>query len=310
VCVRVLVTGADGFVGSHVSSELAAAGHEVIGTTFVRAPGENELRLDLTAPHSLASLPKVDVVVHAAGVVDAGAGVHQMRRVNVDGTRHLVTWARDQRVSHFVHLSSVAVYGPLTMGEGRGEQTARMGERLGVPYMRTKAAAERVVENGRVPYSILRPPAVVGRGDTVISRAAVAAIQAGAVPLVSGARLSREVSLVSAAGLAVMVRKTIAAGPLWTAVHATGPSRPLSGVLEAYADALGLPLQFRRFSWPEVLLRGADSGFLWLVVSGRFGQSYQQGVGGRVFGSAPDISLDLAITEAVSGLQRQGARIS
>lgn len=314
VAVRVLVTGADGFVGSRVSTELSAAGYEVIGTTYVRAPAANELHVDLASDRSLAdlskALPKIDVIVHAAGVVDASAGLHQMRRVNVDGTRHMVEWARARRVSHFVHMSSVAVYGPLTMGEGRGEQTARLGERLGVSYMRTKAAAEAIVENGRVPYSILRPPAVVGRGDTVISRAAVAAIQAGAIPLVAGARTDRAVSLVSVGALATMVRKVIAAGPLWTAVHATGPSRPLSGVLETYASALGLPLQFRRFSWPEVLLRGGDSGFLWLVVSARFGQSYQEGVGGRIFGSAPDPSLESAIAEAVSGLQLNGARIS
>jgi nucleoside-diphosphate-sugar epimerase len=179
---HVLVTGADGFIGGHVARALSSVGHTVTGVVYGRAAGEGEVRVDLTVPEQLSALPHgVDAVVHAAGVVDPRAA-HAMAAVNVGGTAALTAWSRAQRVGHFVQLSSVAVYGPLVLGRDRSEEAPRLGLALGLPYMRTKARAERVVAAAQVPYTLIRPPAVLGPGDTVITPGFVAALTGAGIP--------------------------------------------------------------------------------------------------------------------------------
>ena len=122
--MRILVTGADGFIGSHVATALAEAGHVVLSIVYGRAPEQGELRIDLARPDALRQLPDdVEAVVHAAGAVDGHASYARMYAANVRTTELLAGWASLRKVAHFVHLSSVAVYGPLALGEERDERT-------------------------------------------------------------------------------------------------------------------------------------------------------------------------------------------
>jgi len=108
--MRVLLTGSDGFISATLSRDLRQAGHQVIGTCYFRAPGGNEVYLDLTDPKSLDNLPPspFDAIVHTAGIVDQRAPRKLMIAVNAEGTKQLAFWAKANGAPHFIYLSSPA----------------------------------------------------------------------------------------------------------------------------------------------------------------------------------------------------------
>lgn len=305
--MKILVTGADGFLGGHLVRGLETE-HEVIGTVFTRPPREREVRVDLTRRDQLERLPKdVELVVHAAGMVDGYAPYRAMFAANVTATDQLARWAHARGVLHFVHISSVAVYGPLALGEERGEDTPRLGYALGLPYMRTKARSERVVEQSGLPYTLVRPPAVVGLGDTVISRGFFDALRAGALPWVPGASDARRVSLVSADGLVDVVRRLCVRGPLRCALHAVDFELTFGELAEVYARVLGLPLRHAASSWLSAVRSRNEVGVSWLIASSRFGQHYQRDRLVSELGYQPTVRLDLAVEQGLSSLQGGGS---
>jgi nucleoside-diphosphate-sugar epimerase len=167
-----VVTGANGFVGSRVCAALVERGATV--RAVVRRPG--------TAPDLEGVVEQVgefsDPGVAAEVVQDAYAAVttvHPMgtdretqHRVGVEGTPVLARAARDAGVSRLVHLSTAGVY-DRSPGVGDVDETAPLvGDTAGV-YAVTKrdtdAALARVDGLTRV---LLRPPAILGAGDTSI----------------------------------------------------------------------------------------------------------------------------------------------
>lgn len=301
--MRVLLTGADGFIGGHLARGLVAAGHVLVSAVYGRAARSGEVHVDLTRPSSLSGLPEgIEGVINAAGIVDPSASA-RMFAVNLGGTRNLLRWARTQGVRHFVQLSSVAVYGPLLLGEQRNERTPRLGAALGLPYMRSKALAERAVEQAGVPYSLLRPPAVLGPGDTVLSAGFHGALSRSGVPMVAGASPSRRVSLSLVEGLVETVARVLERGPLGGAIHAVDAELTLGELAELYAAGLGRPCNFARSSWLEVARRKDDAGFAWLVASARFGQHYSRELQLRMLGAGPVLDLESAVLAGLSGLQ-------
>jgi nucleoside-diphosphate-sugar epimerase len=162
----VSVTGATGFLGSHIALELMARGWSV--RAIVR-PGNakplpagvavHEAALDRAA--LTAAIGGCDVVVHAAGLTRA-PGDRSFRAVNVDGTRAVVAAANDAG-ARLVHISSLAAIGP-----GTPERPAHEDDRPQpvTAYGRSKLASEAVVRSeARVPWTILRPSAVYGPND-------------------------------------------------------------------------------------------------------------------------------------------------
>ena len=149
----ILLTGATGFVGRHLCRALARAGHQV--TSLVRSipQADDELARhstlvtgELRDPFSLAAaLAKVDLVIHAAGVVSSRPDL--LTDVNVIGTRHLVDACRRLGVRRFIFFSSAAVLMPPS------------------PYGQSKRSAETIVEQGGLDATILRPAQIYGEGD-------------------------------------------------------------------------------------------------------------------------------------------------
>lgn len=308
--MRTLVTGADGFLGSHLVRALTSAGHEVFGAVFARPAGAREVRVDLTQPEQLRALPDgIEAIVHAAGSVDARLSSAQLFAVNTRATEHVLAWAKRSVLRHFVHISSVAVYGPCTLGERRSERTPRLGALLGLPYMRSKARAEQAIERSGVPYTLLRPPVVLGARDTVISRGYYDALCGEGIPLAPGARLSHRVSLCAAEGLSALVARVLEHGPLCEAVHAVDAELTFAELSTHYARALNRPLRYTQVSTREALRRRNDVGFAWLVASSRFGQHYSRERLVRQLGYRSEVSLESAIESGLSGLQGGGERL-
>ena len=171
---RVFLTGAGGFVGSHVLRELLAAGYDVTALQHSRHPeaskgaGHN-LRIvqgDLEDVGAFAkTLDGCRYVVHCAALYSfAPPDRPRMHRVNVAGTASLAEAARVAGVERFVLTSSSATLGPVRGNRVRDENDwAPDGASEG--YHHSKLEQERAAFAGRVPAIALLPTAPVGPGD-------------------------------------------------------------------------------------------------------------------------------------------------
>jgi nucleoside-diphosphate-sugar epimerase len=175
--MKALVTGATGFIGSHVADKLLSKGYEV--RCIVRKSSnlrwlENkpiELgNASLDDKESLKSaLKDIDIVFHVAGLTFA-KNYDEFLKGNRDGTRNLLE-AIDEtqtKISRFLHVSSQTVAGPSDALEN--PKTEDMPPKPLTSYGKSKKAAEDEVHKfkGKIPYTIVRAPAVFGPRDTAI----------------------------------------------------------------------------------------------------------------------------------------------
>jgi nucleoside-diphosphate-sugar epimerase len=115
--MRVLLTGASGFVGGYLAPALVEAGHEVFA--LVRDPGSyaapdavRAVEADLESPLDEASLPEVDAVAHFAQAnVPFPDQAPSLYRVNTGSTLELLDFARRTGAERFLYASSASVYG-------------------------------------------------------------------------------------------------------------------------------------------------------------------------------------------------------
>jgi len=165
--VRVVaVTGATGFIGSHVVRRLAARGDRVIAFGRRAAPEFGDLSavtyLRWALPDALTDPPEVDAVVHCAGTVTDWGPESVFTQVNVEGTKRVLrTFAGARR---FVHLSTASVYDP-RRPKHHVKEDAPYSDRYLNEYARSKMLAEIAVREARTDAVILRPHAVYGLGD-------------------------------------------------------------------------------------------------------------------------------------------------
>jgi UDP-glucose 4-epimerase len=166
--MRVLVTGASGFLGAQLVPALAHGGHEVFAAVrdASRAPADGTpVVVDLERPLEEADLEPVDAIVHLAQAnVPIPEGTRELFRVNTASTLELLDWGRRTGVERFVYASSGSVFG---LGEGTvTEDTLRRSDDL---YAVTKEVAERLVDSYAPSYrstAILRPFAPYGPTQT------------------------------------------------------------------------------------------------------------------------------------------------
>lgn len=173
-CPKALITGANGFVGSHLADRLAELGYDLSFLLRTTSNLDNIEHLqyrslfgDLLTPASLEeAVADVDYIFHPAGLVKARSA-EEFHRINAGGTENLLTALvrNNSNIKRFVFISSQAAAGPC---RDRVPKTESDPATPVSDYGRSKLAAEKVVQrfSDKVPATIIRPPAIFGPRDT------------------------------------------------------------------------------------------------------------------------------------------------
>jgi dihydroflavonol-4-reductase len=173
---RTLVTGATGFIGSHVARLLVGRGDEVVVTVRPRSPLEQldgldvrQVRADILDRRAVRrAMAGVERVFHVAGTSDLRASRAQVFSIAVEGTRIVLEEALRAGVQRVVQTSSAGAIGPARGGRNADETTAWEAGRYSIPYLDAVHEAEtvalRMVARG-LPLVIVNPTHVLGAGD-------------------------------------------------------------------------------------------------------------------------------------------------
>ncbi len=172
--MKLLVTGANGFVGQALCCEAIARGIEVRGATrqsCALPAGVEPVVLDLEDANWTQALQGVDAVIHLAARVhvmqdDSTDPVAEFRRVNVAGTAHLARVAAAAGVQRFVFVSSIKVNGEATDGIRRfsASDTPDPRDNYGVSKWEAEQALHSIAAETGLEIVIGRPPLVYGAG--------------------------------------------------------------------------------------------------------------------------------------------------
>lgn len=165
---NILITGANGFIGTHLHTALHNAGHTVIAavrTSSSLTPNTIETG-DLASFNSWEqALHNIDTVIHLAGrahQTDKHAANNDaaFQQANVVTTQRLLHACKQHHVKRFIFLSTIAVAG-YDSGDTPFSSTTYAPFN---PYSRSKAEAEACVQASSLDYSIVRIPLVYGAG--------------------------------------------------------------------------------------------------------------------------------------------------
>jgi len=263
--MRVLVTGASGFIGKSLCRELLARGHSVRAAVRAPAPPGNIGLQQAIIPDIAASFDRgalvegIDTVVHLAAIAHRNASDSELHRVNVDAATRLAE-AAIGTIRRFVFLSSVKVNGE-DSGDGSCSETDAL--RPEDAYGRAKRDAElaltEVAARGGMELVVIRPPLVYGPGVRGNFLRLLRWVDSG-LPLPFAAVFNRR-SLIFvdnlADGIVCCVEHPDARGPILLS-DAESVSTP--ELIARIARALGRPARLFHVSPALLRLAGALSG--------------------------------------------------
>ncbi|MFQ5565555.1 MAG: NAD-dependent epimerase/dehydratase family protein [Paracoccaceae bacterium] len=196
--MNVLVTGANGFIGSNLCDRLIRSRDSVTGLvrtssdlSFVENLAPLELRTgDITDRDSLrAALDDVSVVYHVAGYSKDWGSWKIFRENNVEGVRNVIETARECGVRRVVHVSSVSVYG--FPGKTGVTEDAPFIARPDDRYVTTKTEGERLAmsyHGNGLEVTVIRPAGVYGPNDRTTTAQMAPAMLDGKFGYVDGGR--------------------------------------------------------------------------------------------------------------------------
>jgi uncharacterized protein YbjT (DUF2867 family) len=243
--LRVLVTGATGFVGRGVVRALRAGGYSVRGlvhrrsaSALARLEPDERVEGDVLVPGTLeAAMAGADVLIHLVGIIRERPtrGV-TFERLHVDATENVLAAAAAAGVRRVLHMSALGT---------RPDARSR--------YHQTKWRAEESVRSSGLDWTIFRPSVIYGPGDGFVTLLARMVRRLPVVPVIGpGTSRTQPVSLaVVAEGVARAVARPDSIGQVW---EVGGPEAyAFNRVLDLIGAALGR--RVRKVHVPLVIAR-------------------------------------------------------
>ncbi len=194
--MNTLVTGANGFMGTHLVTELVRRGHRVRGMVQPGTPVDSLDGVDVelvdgdvrSAEQLRAACAGQEVIFHLAAIPSDWAPAKLIHAVNVEGTQNLIAEALEADCRRLVLMSSLAVHRS-TGHRDATEDSPR--DRTELPYSDSKMRCEDLVMDpgleGRLEGVVLRPGLVpFGPGDRLTSLGLAKALRTGRLPLIGG----------------------------------------------------------------------------------------------------------------------------
>ena len=170
--MRILVTGASGFIGSGLVATLGELGHDVCALMRPKASNEFLKKIPFTRlsgdildqPSLEKACQNTDAVIHLAGVTSA-KNREAFFKMNAEGTKNIAHAAlKSGTVKKFIYVSSLAAAGPSV---GLSPKIETDSDHPVSMYGESKLRGELYLEElkGKLPYVIVRPPIVYGPRD-------------------------------------------------------------------------------------------------------------------------------------------------
>tara|TARA_B100000767_G_scaffold120989_1_gene115365 strand:+ start:1438 stop:2424 length:987 start_codon:yes stop_codon:yes gene_type:complete len=172
---KILITGATGFLGSRLVEimstikglEILATGRTLKTQNISKKSNLKYILGNLEDTKFVDSLVKgVDTIIHTAALSSQMGNPKDFQRANVEATKHLLKAAKANKIKKFIFISSPSVYFRF-----KHQLELKESDTLPKPvnsYAYSKREAEKLVQSSKIPYIILRPRALIGRGDKVI----------------------------------------------------------------------------------------------------------------------------------------------
>ena len=192
--MKILVTGATGFLGGALVRKLHTLGYDVLATGRNLSKGRDLTQEGITfAPADLTSSKQVetccvgiDVVIHSGAYSSLWGKREEFWNVNVNGTRNIVEGVLRQNVKRLIHISSPSIYFSFLDREDIHED-APLPKKFINGYTASKYASEEEIQVGvskGLEALILRPRAIYGPGDQSIFPRIVRTIESGRLRII------------------------------------------------------------------------------------------------------------------------------
>lgn len=257
--MKVLITGATGFLGGMLARSLVKRGWEVTGSGRNQTIGaeliKNGIRFvpaDLADQDSVVALCQgQDVVVHCAGLSSVWGARAAFEQANILGTAHVIAGCQIKQVSRLVHISTPSLYfnGPSRLNVKEDDPLPSRPINL---YVWSKLEAEQLVneaQRGGLSTIVLRPRGIYGAGDQALIPRIVRALETGRLRVIGDGEniqnLTNVQNVVCAIELAIEAG-TRFGGSIYNVTD--GEAIKIWSVIEQIGTLIGHPLRDGRLS--------------------------------------------------------------
>lgn len=244
--MKVIVTGATGFLGRVVCRKLKEQGYEVLATGRNLKMGEQLvvpfLPLDLSIPIGCSPL-EGDALIHCAALSSPWGKKQDFYRHNVLATRHVIDACRKNGIRRLIHVSTPSIYFDFT-DRLLVKEDDPLPNNFANHYAATKREAELLIKQATDLETItIRPRGLFGPGDTVLFPRLLKASQKGKLPLFRNGEASVDITYVDNVVDALLLCLNAGAHCLGKTYNITnGEPRELSVLLEQVCTATGTPM--------------------------------------------------------------------